>query len=584
MKIKKHFTLATLLAAVALFAACSTEDGSTSGTSGSDASASSSTSGDLGSSELMSFTVAIDRTSAEPGDYAEAGYPSDEDNLDDDSNSGDFTVEVDIDVSNTADGTVNGVSITHDGANIVCNHGSNKVCYILSGTTTTGSVTITGEKKCKVVLDGVSISSPDSAALNILCKKRCFLCLNAGTANTLADKSTGSGDYHKGALYCKGKLLFYGSGSLEVQGNYNNAIHSADYIIFNPGNNVYAKSTANNAIKANDGIYINGGIINAETSATAAKAISSEADIIINGGRTTCITSGAGAYDSDEGDAKGAAGIKADIDITVNAGEVYLYSSGSGGKGMSADGIITFAGGTVYALTTGSQYKYSSSITASPKGIKGDDGIEQTGGAIMVRCTGQAGEGIESKSTLDITAGSMSVYSAQDDAINAASTLTISGGYVLGYSSGNDGIDANGNFYVKGGTTYAISAGGAEVGLDANTEEGYKLYVQGGTLVAIGGLENGASLSQSCWQTSWSKNTWYALSTGSNILCFKTPSSGGTTLVVSSASTPSLLSGVTVSSGTTCFGGLGYTGATVSGGSTASLTSYTASSSGHFGR
>ena len=52
------------------------------------------------------------------------------------------------------------------------------------------------------------------------------------------------------------------------------------------------------------------------------------------------------------------------------------------------------------------------------------------------------------------------------------------------------------------------------------------------------------------------------------------PSSGGSGLVVSGASQPTLLSGVSVSSGTSYFGGLAITGGTVSGGTSVSLSSY----------
>jgi hypothetical protein len=56
---------------------------------------------------------------------------------------------------------------------------------------------------------------------------------------------------------------------------------------------------------------------------------------------------------------------------------------------------------------------------------------------------------------------------------------------------------------------------------------------------------------------------------------FTTPSGGGSGLVLSSASQPTLLSGVSVSGGTTYFGGLGIVGGTVSGGSDITLSSYT---------
>ena len=112
--------------------------------------------------------------------------------------------------------------------------------------------------------------------------------------------------------------------------------------------------------------------------------------------------------------------------------------------------------------------------------------------------------------------------------------------------------------------------------IDANTEGGFKLYVTGGTIVAVGGLENGSSLTQSCYQaSSWSANTWYAMSVGNSTFAFKTPSSGGNTLVVSASSTPTLKSGVTISGGTEYWNGYGIIGGTVSGGSSVNLTSYT---------
>ena len=65
-----------------------------------------------------------------------------------------------------------------------------------------------------------------------------------------------------------------------------------------------------------------------------------------------------------------------------------------------------------------------------------------------------------------------------------------------------------------------------------------------------------------------------SLTVGSNVFAFKTPSSGGSTMVVSGASTPSLKSGVTAS-GTEIFDGVGYYPATATGGSSVSLSSYT---------
>ena len=138
--------------------------------------------------------------------------------------------------------------------------------------------------------------------------------------------------------------------------------------------------------------------------------------------------------------------------------------------------------------------------------------------------------------------------------------------------------DANGNFYIKGGTTYAISARSPEVAIDANTEEQKKLYLSGGNVVAVGGLESGSSLTQTCKSTSsYTQGSWYGLYSGSTLVfAFQIPSSSsmGTPLVVSTSGTAALKKGITTSGGTSLFNGYGCVDCSASGGSTVSLSSY----------
>lgn len=353
-------------------------------------------------------------------------------------------------------------------------------------------------------------------------------------------------------------------------------------------------------------IYISGGTLTMNITGVACKGIKSEGNIAISGGEFTITTSGIGMWDTEDLETKAAACISSDANITISGGTLNLTSTGSGGKGLKCDSLLTFTGGTMVIKTTGGLY-YNNGTTentnytgntdnidskyySSPKGIKAGiktesgsgwyvtytyaGGIVISGGKISVSTSGRNAEGIESKSTLVINNGEV-VVNAYDDGINAASDLTINGGLVYSRSTNNDGIDANGNVYLKGGLVYAIGASSPEVAIDANSEEQKKLYVQGGTLVAIGGLESGASLTQSCYKaSSWSKNTWYALTVGSNVFAFKTPSSGGSNLIVSGASTPTLKSGVTAS-GTEIFDGVGFYPAEATGGSSVSLSSYT---------
>ncbi len=514
---KRIFLMLVLASSIAAFTACSSEDPyssyndfinnySSNGSSSGNMSASSGT--------MTTFTVAIDKTTAEPTTSTAEYFPDEEDSLDYNS----FTTEVSIDLSNPTEKTENGVTVTVNGGHITANHASEKgICYVVSGSTSNGSFTVVGDKKYEVKLNGVSITNPDSAALNLLSSKRAFVVLAEGTTNTLTD-GTSSQNSHKGALYCKGKLLFNGSGALEVYGNYNNAIHSADYIIFRSGNNVYANSTANHGIKANDGVFINGGIINVEVSAAAAKGINCESNITVNGGRTTVITTGNGTYDSDDNEVKGAAGIKADSTFTMNDGQVYLKSTGSGGKGLKADGDSYINGGEMYVITEGSQYKYSND-TASPKGIKVDSNLTFNGGTVMVRTKGTNGEGIESKAVLTVNDGTVQV-AAYDDAVNSAGNMYIKGGSITVVGQNSDGLDANGNMYISGGTIVAYGAAGAESGIDIG--EQYKLYITGGYIFSIGGRidANLGSTSQGVASTSGnvSANATVTIANGSSTI------------------------------------------------------------------
>ena len=360
-------------------------------------------------------------------------------------------------------------------------------------------------------------------------------------------------------------------------------------------------------------IYLQGGTININVTANAAKGIKGEGDMTISGGTITVGTSGGGLWDSTKQKTKACACLGADGNIIISGGNLDLTSTGAGGKGINGDGTFTATGGTLTIHTSGHAVAASSNGTlttitnsrqlesydsdhkSSPKGIKVDGALSINGDAVIsVTTTGAGGEGIESKNSITISGGQTTV-NASDDGINASYTtvsgekvgtgdLTISGGYVYARSSGNDGLDANGNCYIKGGLVYAIGSSQPEVAIDANSEEHKKLYVSGGTLVAIGGLENGASLSQSCYySSSWSSNTWYAMTYGGETFAFKTPASGGNKIVVSASTKPTLKKSVSVSGGTTLFDGVGNIGGTItetSNTTTVSLSSYTGGGGG----
>ena len=370
--------------------------------------------------------------------------------------------------------------------------------------------------------------------------------------------------------------------------------------------------------------YIEGGTLNITCTAAAAKGVKAEGDMNISGGDITIKTTGNGEWDTEDLETKAASGLSCDGNMNISGGTMSLTSTGSGGKGMKCDGVMTISDGTVSVVTSGGLYynngttentnytgntdNVSSNYYSSPKGIKAglktqsgssytySGGMVISGGKVSVTTSGRNGEGIESKNYLNITGGEV-IVNSYDDAINSAQDMTIESGYVFARATNNDGLDANGNCYIKGGVVYAIGASSPEVAIDANSEQQKKLYITGGTVIAIGGLESGASISGgTCkYTTSWTGSSWYALYNGSNVaLAFQTPvnsSSGGgggrpgqggggssQQLVVYTTSTPSLKSGVTVSGGTEIFNGVGYIDATVSGGSSVTLNNYSSGS------
>ena len=463
------------------------------------------------------------------------------------------TVTMADNVSSYVTAEVSGAHVTITQSNTDAVDGD-EITYVLSGSTADGSLTLDGSYKCTISLAGLTMTNPSGAAINITNSKRIQLSAKSGTENTLTDGSDGS---QKACIYSKGQLQLQGKGTLNVAGYTKHAIKSGDYIeVKNLTLNI--TSAVADGINCEEYFWIKSGAVT--ISGVGDNGIQCD----LGGDTSTGEIVATETVDAHEDEDSG--------NIYIEGGTLNITNSAAGGKGIKAEGDIKFADGDVNVSVTGSNVRTGSDTTAA-KGIKADGSITISGGNITAYAKNH--EAIESKSTIVITGGSVCTTSS-DDAINSAGDLTISGGYVYARSTGNDGIDSNGNCYIKGGLVYAIGTSSPEVAIDANSEQRKQLYVQGGTIIAIGGLESGANLTQSCYSTnSWNKNTWYALTVGNDVLAFQTPSSGGSTMVVSGASQPTLKSGVTVSSGTEIFGGAGYIDATVTGGTSVSLSSYT---------
>ena len=378
------------------------------------------------------------------------------------------------------------------------------VDIVVTGQSDDGQLKIYGEKKFKLTLSGMDLTCRRGPAINDQCKKRVFVHLKAGTTNILADAASYSDEPYylngaspadedrKGCFFSEGNMIFSGTGVLVVDGRMKHGIATDGYFYIRPGATIAVNDAAKNAIHVkgdtadNIGIYMVGGLIYANTTATAGKGIKTDFNAEIAGGRLILSTSGGSEYDSEERDTSSPAGIKADGNVIISGGTHVLKSTGTGGKGISAGGTLEIAGGSTTITTAGGKYTYSSSLTSSPKGIKADGDINIRGGQLNISVTGasDASEGLESKSSLNISGGEVYIY-AYDDAINASSAVNISGGKVYAYSSSSDGIDSNGTLTVSGGLVIGVGAGSPECGLDCDSSNNFK--INGGTVIGAGG-------------------------------------------------------------------------------------------------
>ena len=573
---KNILSLIALISSFALMIGCSNDDPVsdwsdwTSDTGGNGGS--SQTSGTSYTGEVATFDVSIDTSTLAE---TEGEIPADDDDYVENTT---FTQSLSIvydGTTATCDKTIDNVTVTIDGADVTINSLTDeKVTYTVSGTTTDGSLKIYSSKKFQLVLNGVNITNPTAAAINIQSSKRAYVVLADGTTNTLTDGSSYTdvtdGEDMKACFFSEGQLCFSGSGKLNVYANCKAGIRSDDYVMIRPNTNIYVKATAGNGIKGNDALYIYGGVINVEASALAAKALSTDGHMVISGGRTTAVTTGNATVEDNE--LTGSAGIKADSTLTITGGELYIKSTGNGGKGISTDMQTYIKGGTVRVITTGKTFSYGSDDSKA-KGIKADGDIIISGGDVMVRTEGGEGsEGIESKGEMTIEGGQVQVKT-YDDALNSKGNLYLNGGYVLAVASNNDAIDANKNLYINGGNIIALGGGAPENPLDA--AEGYSIYVNGGNVIGMGGstAQTASSSKQAsiAYSASVSGQKIGLLdSEGNSMMYFEVPSTSQTAVYMTADGMTAnqkytLNYGVSVSGGTT-WNGMNTTG-TISGGS-----------------
>ena len=261
----------------------------------------------------------------------------------------------------------------------------------VSGTCDDGSLLVYSDRPWGLIMNSLTLTNEDGPAINNQCGRALYVTVVEGTENSLADgyeyadaptNAQGMAIDQKGTLFSEGQMYFRGTGMLNVDGNYKNAIASDDYIIIEgqgPTMNVISNGT--NGIKINDGMTILGGVLDIFVVSDGGRGIKNDARMTISGGETTITTTGDCSIEILDGiaDTTSCAGIKCDSLFTMTAGTLTITSTGDGGKGINCSQNVEFSGGTLCVRTMGDNE------VAKPKGVKSDTGIIVSGGTFDVK-------------------------------------------------------------------------------------------------------------------------------------------------------------------------------------------------------
>ncbi len=350
---------------------------------------------------------------------------------------------------------------------------ANEVTYTLSGTCANGSFYMEGSYAMQLVLNNLTLTNPDSAAINIQNGKMIRIHLADGTTNALADGMTtvsdDGSDGHKAAFYVDGHSSWTGTGSLSITGNVKHAYDSDEYTLLNEGLGTITVSktigdgfhisqyfkmlggtlniTANGdgidvekkkSDKTDNGMMtLSSGVLTVTTTGNATEALKCDSNMVVTGGTVTASTTGTAIYDTSEADISSNAAAKCNGTFTMTGGTMSLSSSGAGGKGINSTGAITISGGTLTVVTTGNVFEYGT-LDTKPQAIKSDSKITLSGGHILSCASSDSGTAFKTD---------YGVFT------NGATLMGIGGKATTGAATSTHGSKKYKDVNVKGGST-----------------------------------------------------------------------------------------------------------------------------------
>lgn len=334
--------------------------------------------------------------------------------------------------------TVEGVTYTVKGGDVVINNvnESTEQEFILTGTSSAGSLTYNGTYKCKFHLNGVNLTSTTGAALDIQCGKRIDLILMDGSENSLTDCANGT---QKAAFNCQGHLEIAGGGSLTIAGNTAHGLRTKEYLILKKSaGEITVTKAASDAVHCGEFFTMHGGQLTLSGYAadglqmeTAAK--SDEAD---NG----VFTMNAGTINVTHTSA-GTKAIRADSTVAVmnlNGGtiSIEMTSTASDAKGIDCEGNININQTTevptvINIKNGGNGYKDSEGEKIRSAGMKSDATITMNDGTVTINATGTYARGMRAASLI-VNGGTLTVTNtgSSSQGIKLDNTVIKNGGTV----------------------------------------------------------------------------------------------------------------------------------------------------------
>ena len=251
-KILTSATSVTLLAALALTGCSTTSNALASGTTAADSS--------VGTTATTSSATATDTaassssfsTNVKSGEKLDVDTHYSEQDL-----SWDTSSETAIDLSNPT--ATDGVTV-EDGTLTITKAGTYKLSGEYQGQI---KVETADSDAVRLVLDNANITNSSGAALNVVNADEVILYSASGTTNTISDGAdyTATGEDDPDAVvYSKADMTIAGEGTLKVNGNHEDGIHTSDGLVIASG--TLEVNAANTGIKGKDYVDILGGTIN----------------------------------------------------------------------------------------------------------------------------------------------------------------------------------------------------------------------------------------------------------------------------------------------------------------------------------